>query len=130
MNTRTVLIASAVVACVFALGLLLMPAFMGNLYGLGTSPAQDLLGRFFGTGLLGIGLINWFAKDMDYATLRPIILGNLVADAVGLIVSLMAAVGGVTNSVGWLSVVLYLVFTLGYGYLYFVGQPVSMRQRA
>lgn len=122
MNTRTLLTASAVVALVFALGLLLMPAFMGNLYGLGSSPVQTLLARFFGTGLLAVGLINWFAKDMDYAVLRPIILGNLIGDAVGLIVALMGTLGTVMNATGWLTVVLYLIFTAGFGYLQFMGQ--------
>jgi hypothetical protein len=130
MNTRTVLTTAAVVALVYAVGLLLMPAFMGNLYGLGTSPVQELIARFFGTGLLAVGLINWLAKDMDYATPRPIILGNLVGDAVGLIVALMGTVGGVMNSLGWSSVVIYLLLTLGFGYLQFMGQPVSARQRA
>jgi hypothetical protein len=130
MNTRTVLTTAAVVALLFAVGLLLMPGFMGQLFGLGTSPAQDLVARFFGTGLLAVGMINWLARDIDYATLRPILLGNLVADAVGLIVSLMGTLGGVMGSLGWLSVVIYLVLSLGFAYLQFMGQPVSLRQRA
>jgi hypothetical protein len=130
MNTRTVLTAAAVIAFIFALGLILMPDFMGTLYGLGTSPVQALIARFFGTALLALGVVNWFARDMDYAAVRPIILGNLVGDAAGLIVSLMGTVGGVMNSVGWLSVVLYLLLILGFGYLQFMGQPVSIRQRA
>jgi hypothetical protein len=130
MNTRTVLTAAAVVALVFALGLLLMPTFMGTLYGLGASPVQELIARFFGATLLGVGLINWFAKDMDYATLRPVILGNLIGNAVGLIVALMGTLGGVMNSVGWLSIAIYLLFTLAFGYFQFLGQPVSVRQRA
>jgi hypothetical protein len=130
MNTRTVLTAAAVVALLFALGLILLPDFMGTLYGLGTSPVQALIARYFGTGLLAVGLINWFARDMDYAALRPILLGNLVSDAVGLLVSLMGTLGGVMNAMGWSSVVLYLLLILGFGYLYFMGQPVSSRQRA
>lgn len=130
MNTRTVLTTAAVIALIFAVGLLLMPAFMATLYGIGTSPSEVLLARFFGTGLLAIGLINWLAKDMDYSTLRPILLGNLVADIVGLIVSVMGTVGGVMNSLGWLSVALYLLLALGFAYLQFMGQPVNVRQRA
>jgi hypothetical protein len=130
MNTRTVLTVAAVIAIIFALGLILMPAFMGTLYGTGTSPVQDLLARYFGTALLAIGLIDWLARDMDFATLRPIILGNLIGDAVGLIVTLMGTLGGVMNSMGWLSAALYILLVLGFGYLQFMGQPVSLRQRA
>jgi len=130
MNTRTVMTIAAVVALVFALGLILMPAFMGTLYGTGTSPNQLLLARLFGSALLGFGLINWLARDSDYATLRPIILGNLVGDFVGFIVCVMGTLGGVMNSMGWLSVALYLLLALGFAYLYFMGQPVNVRQRA
>jgi hypothetical protein len=130
MNTRTVMTIAAVIALVFALGLILMPAFMGTLYGTGTSPNQLLLARLFGSALLGFGLINWLARDSDYATLRPIILGNLVGDLVGLIVCVMGTLGGVMNSMGWLSVALYLLLALGFAYLYFMGQPVNVRQRA
>jgi hypothetical protein len=129
MNTRTVLTVAAVIAIIFALGLILMPAFMGTLYGTGTSPNQLLLARLFGSALLGFGLMNWVAKDLDYATLRPILLGNLAADAVGLIVCVMGTLSGVMNSMGWTSVVLYLLLALGFAYLYFMGQPVSVARR-
>ena len=129
MNTRTVLTIAAVVAIIFALGLILMPAFMGTLYGTGTSPNQLLLARLFGSALLGFGVINWFAKDLDYTTLRPIMLGNLVGDAVGFVVCVMGTLGGVMNSMGWLSVALYLLLALGFAYLYFMDQPVSIARR-
>jgi len=130
MNTRTVLTVAAVIGLVFALGLILMPDFMGTLYGLGTSPVQALLARLFGSTLLGFGLMNWMARDLENSAVRPILLGNLAGDLVGFIVCLMGTLGGVMNSTGWLSVALYLVLILGFGYLYFVGQPASVRQRA
>jgi hypothetical protein len=130
MNTRTVLTVAAVIGLVFALGLILMPAFMGTLYGTGTSPNQLLLARLFGSALLGFGLMNWMARDLDYSALRPILFGNLAGDVVGFIVCVMGTLGGVMNSMGWLSVALYLLLSLGFGYLYFMGQPVSVRQRA
>jgi hypothetical protein len=130
MNTRTILTVSAVVAFIFALGLILMPATMGSLYGTGTSPNQLLLARLFGSALLGFGLVNWLSKDMEYASLRPLLAGNLVGDLVGLVVTVMGTLGGVMNSMGWLSVAIYLVLALGFAYLYFMGQPVSVRQRA
>jgi hypothetical protein len=129
MNTRTVLTVASVIAFIFGLGLVLMPAFMGTLYGTGTAPNQLLLGRLFGSTLLGFGVINWLTRDSDYAVVRPILLGNLVGDAVGLLVCLMGTLGGVMNSMGWLSVVIYLVLILGFGYLYFMGQPVNVSQR-
>lgn len=129
MSTRTLLSIAAVVGLIFALALLLMPAFMGTLYGLGANPVQTLLARYFGVTLLGVGLINWLAKDMDYASLRPILLGNLVADFVGILVSLMGTLSGVMNSMGWSSVVIYLLLTLGFAYVVFMSQPANVKQR-
>lgn len=130
MNTRTVMTVAAVIALVFAIGLLLAPAFMATLYGIGTSPSEILLARYFGAALLAIGLVNWLARNADYASLRPIIFANMVGDFVGVIISVMGTVSGVLSSLGWLSVALYLLLALGFAYLQFMGQPVSVRQRA
>ena len=130
MNTRTVMTVAAVVGLIFAVGLLLMPAFMGTLYGTGTGPSHLLLSRFFGTALLALGLINWLARDAEYATLHPILIGNLVGDSVGAIVSVTGILGGAMSSFGWSAVVIYVLLALGFAYLQFMGQPVNVRQRA
>jgi hypothetical protein len=39
-------------------------------------------------------------------------------------------ISGVMNSVGWFSVVLYLLVILGFAYLQFTAKPVNVRQRA
>lgn len=130
MNTRLVLTVAAVLGLLFGLAFLFIPTITLPLYGMGTSAAEVLLTRFFGSALLTIGLVNWLVKDIDYATLRPILLANLVGDAVGAIISLMGTLGSVMSSLGWSSVLLYLLLGLGFGYLYFMGQPANIRQRA
>lgn len=130
MNTRTVMLIAAVIALIFAAGLLLMPASMATLYGMGASPSEILLARFFGVTLLTVGLINWFAKDADYSTLHPIFLGNMIGDFVGAAVTVMGVLGGVMNALGWSSVAIYLLLGLAFAYLQFMGQPVNVRPRA
>ena len=122
MNTRNLLIVSAVVTLGYGVGLLLIPNIIGPTYGFGTSPGEILLGRFIGVAFLTIGLINWYSKDAGYAALRPVILGNFLGDAVGFIVSLMGTLGGVMTSVGWVSVALYLILSLGFAYFQFKGK--------
>ena len=122
MSTRTLLMVAAVVTLVFGVGLLLIPNIIGPTYGFGTSPAEILLGRFIGAAFLAIGLINWYSKDAGYAVLRPVIIGNLVGDAAGFIVSLQGTLGGVMSSVGWLSVALYLLLGLGFAFFLFMGK--------
>jgi hypothetical protein len=120
MNLRTFLTIAAVVALVYALGLILMPAFMASTYGLGTSASEILLSRFFGVELLVLGLITWLAKDLTGASVRPIITGNLIGNAVGTIFALMGTLGGVMNSVGWSAVAIYFLLALGFAYFQFM----------
>ena len=120
MNLRTFLTIAAVVALVYALGLILMPAFMASTYGLGTSASEILLSRFFGVELLVLGLITWLAKDLTGDSVRPIITGNLIGNAVGTIIALMGTLSGVMNSVGWSAVAVYFLLALGFAYFQFM----------
>ena len=120
MNLRTFLVIAAVIALAFALGLILMPAFMATTYGFGTSASEILLARFFGTELLVLGVINWLAKDSTGANARPIIMGSLIGNAVGAVIALMGTLNGVMNSIGWSSVAIYLLLALGFAYFQFM----------
>jgi hypothetical protein len=123
MKLRTYLMIVAVVALLYGLGLLLLPAFMATTYGFGTSASEILLARFFGVGMLTLGLINWLAKDLTGASVKPVILGGLIGDAVGVVVALMGTLSGVMSAVGWSAVAIYAVFTLGFAYFQFMAPP-------
>jgi len=120
MNLRTFLIISAIVALLYAVGLILMPTTLDAMYGFGTSASEKLLSQFFGVELLALGLIQWLAKDLPAASVRPIITGSLIANVVGVIVALMGTLGGAMNSLGWSAVVIYLLLGLGFGYFQFM----------
>ncbi len=120
MKLRTFLIIVAVVALVYALGLLLLPGFMARTYGMGTSASEILLARFFGVEMLVVGLIAWLAKDLPFSSLRPIITASLIGDIVGAIVALMGTLSGVMNAVGWSAFGIYLLIALGFAYFQFM----------
>jgi hypothetical protein len=120
MNLRTFLIIAAVLALVYGVGLVFMPATLLSMYGFGTGAGEKLLSQFFGTELLVLGVIVWLAKDLTGASVRPIITGNLVGNAVGVIVSLMGALNGAMNAVGWSAVGIYIFLMLGFGYFQFM----------
>lgn len=120
MKLRTFLIISAVVALAYALGLILMPAFITTLYGFGTSASEILLARFFGVELLVLGVINFLAKDFIGASIRPLITGSLIGNIVGAFFALMGTLNGVMNSVGWSAFAVYLLLALGFGYYQFM----------
>jgi hypothetical protein len=123
MNLRTFLTIAAVIALVYALGLILMPAFMATTYGLGTSASEILLARYFGVELLVLGVIYWLAKDFTGANARPLITGSLIGNIVGAYFALMGTLGGVMNAVGWSAVAVYLLLALGFVYFQFMTAP-------
>ena len=120
MKLRTFLMIASILALAYAAGLILMPAFMNSTYGFGGSASEILLSRFFGVELLVLGLITWLAKDMTGASVRPIITGSLIGNAVGTTIALMGTLSGVMNTAGWSAVAIYLLLALGFAYFQFM----------
>ena len=120
MKFNSFLIINAIVALVFGIGFVFMPATMATIYGITQGPAVSLLGQFFGVELIAVGLLCWFSRNIsDAAAQRAMILSFLIADASGVVISLMGTLSGVVNAVGWSSVTIYLLLTLGYVYFQF-----------
>jgi hypothetical protein len=63
MTSRSLLTIIAVVAVLYGLAFLLIPDSINALYGVPSEPHVALYTRFFGSALLGLGVIDWFAKD-------------------------------------------------------------------
>jgi uncharacterized membrane protein len=122
MKQRTFFIIAAVVALVYAVGLLVVPGTMNAAYGIGSSSADKLLARFFGVDLLVIGLILWLGKDLNSVSSRPIIAANLIGNVVGIVVALVGTLRGTMNAFGWSAVVIYFLLALGFAYFQFM-QP-------
>jgi hypothetical protein len=122
MKLFHVYIFNTIVAIVYALGLLIVPATIMTLHGISSDPSTLLMARYFGVGLLGIGLVTWLARNSDKSQAQDAIsLGFLISYVVGLVVSLQATLAGQMNAVGWLPVVIYLVLIVGLGYFRFRG---------
>ena len=66
-------------------------------------------------------VVNWFARNAkgDEA-LRAIVLANLVADTIVFIAALLGQLSGVTNALGWSTVVIYLLLAAGFVYFQFM----------
>ena len=121
MKLSSFLVLNAVIALVYGIGAVLVPGTVLTMYGMTPNPGMLLIGQFFGVALIGIGLVTWLARNVvDSAAQRAIILGLLISDVVGVIVALLGTLSGVMNAVGWSSVVIYLVLTLGYAYFQFM----------
>ena len=121
MSRSAFLIFTAVVAIIYGLGLVLVPAMVNEMHGLASSPATSVMSRYFGVALLGIAVMAWLAREAaDSDALSAFLQGACVMNVIGLIVSLHAVFTGLMNAVGWLPVIIQLLLAIGFGYFGFL----------
>jgi hypothetical protein len=117
MNLKTLLIIKAIVCLCLGIPILLIPNFMYSIFGVSLADGGAFAAREYGAAMIGILLLAWFARNAEASDARwAIVLALFVYDALGFVVSLIAVISCVLNSLGWLIVVLYLVLALGFGY--------------
>ena len=117
-----------IVALAFGLGFLLTPDMALRIYGVPTQPHNLMLARYFGSALLGFGLIYFLARDtQDALAVRALLTSEVIGNLIGATISASAA-GNLQNSMAWTSVVIYVVFAAGGAYYLFAAKPqVGMR---
>ncbi len=126
MKLSNLLSINGIVAGVYGISFVLIPATVLSLYGVTQGPGEILMGQYFGVALIGIGALTWFARNVaDSEAQRAIILAMLISNVVGLIVSVLGTLSGVMNAVGWSAVGIYLLLALGYAYFQFIKPSAS-----
>ena len=134
MKSKWFLFAKAVVSIVTAFFMLFFARTFLNWFLETPIPTADQLGQmsglgdlirlgfgYFGAMLVGIAILCYFASNATASELRKkVILSLFVADTIGLILALIAQLGGKMNGLGWILVVLWLVLALGLGYFSFL----------
>lgn len=126
MKLGTLLTLNAIVAALFGLGLVLVPATLMSLYGVTLGAEGIYVARLFGAELLGYATLAWFARNtQESGARRAIILAFFVSWAVGFVCALIGQLSGVVNALGWSNVGLYLLFALGYAYFQFMRPSAS-----
>ena len=121
MNLKNVYTVSAVIGVLFGLVLVLFPAGFFSMYGPDTNDALIFTGRLLGAAYIGYAVIAWqvrSASDPDAG--KTVLPGFFISYAIGFVSSLFAQINGVVNTLGWSTVVIMLLFTLGFGYFQFV----------
>ena len=130
MKLSEFLTLKSLIAFVYALGALLIPgtfvfyhgALIGDVMG-------EVLGRYFGAMLLGIGLICWSIRKLaDSELRRSILLALFLADALGLVISLIAQLSIPLNVLGWVDIAIWVILVLGLGYYRFLQSPSTQTQ--
>jgi len=117
MTVRTFFTILAALSFLFGIGFVLAPGQVLANYGIEHSPALALVGRLFGGALLTLSVILWLARDFrDEAAVRAVLVGAIIGDVVNLVVATMGTLSGVSNALGWSTVLIYLFGAVGSGY--------------
>ena len=125
MRLRSLLLLAGVIALVFGLGFLLAPRVLLPLYGVAVDPGIVLMARFFGAALVQLGTVLYLIRDVgDLRTQRGVVIGSFLGSVAGLVVALTGQFWGVVNDLGWSTVAIYGLLTLGYGTFMF-GRPAA-----
>jgi hypothetical protein len=126
MQLRTLLLIAGLIALVFGLGFLLVPRSVLGLYGVPAEPTTVLISRFFGAALVQLGLVLYLIRDVgDTRTQRGVVIGSFIGSVAGLVVALTGQFWGLVNQLGWSSVLIYGLLTLGYGSFVFGRPPTT-----
>ncbi|MDB4903381.1 MAG: hypothetical protein JWQ63_2662 [Mucilaginibacter sp.] len=127
MKLSTFAMIVTILAAVFGLAFILIPAQVATFYGVSQVPAGLWVTRYFGASLLFIAMIYWSYSHVSPAAKSwpKLLIFSIIYDAIQLILTTMALLSGVGNSNGWSSVVLYALLIIGS--LYFLGECKKAR---
>ncbi len=123
MTLRNFFTVTSVISFVFGLGFLFVTQQLVSLYGVTLNAGGVFVGQLYGAVLISFGVLDWSARLVsDSKGLQAVVLANLVALGLSFLIALssqLTGVGGV-NQLGWSTVVLFLLLTLGFAYFQFV----------
>ncbi|MGD0753955.1 MAG: hypothetical protein ABR927_02750 [Bacteroidales bacterium] len=120
MKLKTLMIINAIVAIVFGVTFVIVPAHVYSLYDITADKQLIYMGQLFGGTLIGFALLTWMARNAtDSDARRAIVYSLFAADCIGFVVALIGQISNVVNALGWLTVAIYLLLALGFGYFQF-----------
>jgi hypothetical protein len=130
MKLSTFAIIVTILAVGFGLAFLFIPEKLADCYGVGLTGGGILMARYFGAANVFIGLIFW-----SYSGVSPsakswpkLLMYSLIYDVLQLVITLMAVLNKDQNSMGWTTVALFALLSIGS--LYYIGQCNKARAQA
>ena len=123
MNYKLMFTVNALFAFVLGVALLFAPVMMLGVFNAEEYKAFQFLAQFFGFAMISFGLLLWFTKEVSDEKIEKEMGYALFASSVlGLIVALLATFHqhALLREKGWIPILIYLLFALGYAYLLFM----------
>ena len=121
MTLKRLFVLNGAIAAGYGIALLVAAGL--DLYGITPNPEGAYMARWFGVGLLAIGLTTWSAREAAESAGGQAITRSLtVAYGVGVVLALWGTLFGPFNALGWIAVGLNLLLGSGFAYFRF-GRP-------
>lgn len=120
MKLSTLLVINAGVAAIYGIALIVAPDRLAALYGMTPDAPLIYTGQLFGATLIALAVLTAGASRVsDSDARRVIVLALFVGDGLGFVLALLGQLSEVVNTLGWSTVAVCLLFTVGYGYFQF-----------
>jgi hypothetical protein len=118
MTLKRLFMLNGVIAAGYGIALLVATDPILDIYGITPNPEGVYMGRWFGLGLLAIGLITWLARDAAASAGGQAITQALaITYTIGTVLALWGTLFGPFNALGWIAVGLNLLLGSGFAYL-------------
>jgi hypothetical protein len=115
MKYKTITSIAAILTFINAILFLFAPVFSLALLGRETNLTGIMNTRIAGACALGLGVMTWLAKDIQYPDVRRLVLyGMLTTLCILVVIDLNGVTTGAVNKVGWLIFLADLFLSLGF----------------
>ena len=126
MTYRTLFIINSLIVFLLGAAFLVVPALVIDQFGVDNYASTKMVAQFFGTAMVALGLLLWFAKDIaNEEVQRGMSVALLVGAVAGLIVTILGAVGGILRANVWMAILAYVLFGFGYAFLVFMKPKIG-----
>ena len=121
MNTKIIMLSSAVVMAAAGLALEFAPHEILNRFGADSTGVFPLFLQLIGALYLGFAMINYMARGAVIGGIysRPLAMGNFLHFVVGALALVKYAFSAQTPPPVWLTASVYTVFAVSFGFILF-----------
>jgi hypothetical protein len=122
MNLKRLFIINALVLGTSGIFAVVVPVRVCAIYGVDINPEVLMMSQVAGLGSIAVGLVALFARKIrDPLALRGLTLAFFITHGAGALISIQNTISGLIE-LGWLIVILYSIFTIGYAFFFFTGR--------
>jgi len=119
MSYKVLFVLNALVAVLLGAVFLFVPGRALDFFKADAYAATVLMARFFGSAMVALGLVLWFATSADEAVQKGMGWALFISAILGLVVNVLGITNNVVRSNGWITAIVYVLFALLYGFMLF-----------